>query len=200
MPKSDLVARGDLYRYVLGDAWETLAPQVKGMHAPGFTAHGTLEVRHGRGAIARLLARLSGAPPEAEASAVSLDVVANDSGQTWTRAYGAQETVRVTTKQWVRDGLLVEAYAGLAVHFRIVPDASGAVVYEQVKTTIELGWLSVRLPSFFSPRARGRVGPGPAPDEAKVDVSVSAPLVGLLVSYSGTMKGSFESPREVKDP
>ena len=188
MPKSELVAGGDLYRHVLGEAWTTLAPQVRGMHAPGFSARGTLTVRHGASFLARLLARLSGAPKPAESCQVALDVILAGAGQTWTRAYGDH---RVTTTQWVRDGLLVEAYAGLAVHFRLVPDEAGALVYEQVKTTLELGPFAIRLPSFLAPRARGRVAPGERPDEARVDVSVSAPVVGLLVSYVGTMRGAF---------
>lgn len=118
---------------------------------------------------------------------MALEVTVRESRQTWTRSYGEH---RVTTTQWVRDGLLVEAYAGLAVHFRLVPDGA-ALVYEQVKTTLELGPFALRLPSFFAPRARGRVAPGELENEAVVDVSVSAPLVGLLVSYTGTMRGAF---------
>ncbi len=188
MPRTDLVSGGDLYRHVLADAWPTLAPQVRGMHAPGFSARGTLTVRHGPSLFARWLARLSGAPKPAEACPVVLDVTVAGAGQTWTRAYGEH---KVTTTQWVRDGLLVEAYAGLAVHFRLVPDGTGALVYEQVKTTLELGPFAIRLPSFVAPRARGRVAPGEGPDEARIDVSVSAPIVGLLVSYVGTMRGDF---------
>lgn len=185
----DLVASGDLYRRVLGDAWVTLARQVRGMHAPGFSARGTLTVRHGKSAFARLLAKLSGAPPPSEHCDVTLEVAVSRDRQTWSRTYGRH---RVTTRQWIRDGLVVEAYAGLAVHFRLVPDGAGGLVYEQAKTTLEIGPLAIPLPSFLAPRAKGRVSAGDTADEARVDVSVSAPIVGLLVSYVGIMRGSFD--------
>lgn len=184
MPKVDLVTTGDLYPAIVGEAWQRVAPAVKAMHGPGFRAEGTLTVTHGANAIARLLARLSGAPPPGNDVPVVLVVALDGARQRWSRSYG---THAVVTSQWVRAGRVIEAYAGLAVHFRFEVDAEGALVYRQERTTLEIGPLSIPLPSFFAPRARGRVAPGVGTNEAKVDVSVAAPIFGLLVSYAGTM-------------
>jgi len=182
---ADVLGPGDLYPRVVGEAWARVAPQVKGMHAPGFRAEGTLVVRHGASALARLFARLSGAPPAGDAVKVVLEVAVAGGEQRWSRTYGEH---RVVTSQWVRDGRVVEAYAGLGVHFRFEVDGEGALVYRQERTTLELGPLSIPLPSFCAPRARGRVAPGAGEREARIDVGVALPILGPLVSYAGTMR------------
>lgn len=183
------VREGDLYPPIVGAAWERVAPVVKAMHAPGFRAEGTLRVTHGSNAIARLLARLSGAPPAGEAVAVKLAVAVSGAKQSWSRSYGGHAVV---TSQWVRAGRVIEAYAGLAIHFRFDVDDEGALVYRQERTTLELGPLAIPFPSFVAPRAEGRVAPSATDGAAAVRVSVSAPIVGLLVRYEGTMRPSCE--------
>lgn len=176
---------GDLYPDVVGPAWGRAAEVVRAMHGPGFRAEGTLTVRHGKNAVARLLARMSGAPKEGDDVPVTLVVEVDGRRQRWSRAYRDHAVV---TSQWVRDGRVIEAYAGLAIHFRFEVDDEGALVYRQERTTLELGPLAIPLPSFVAPRAKGRVAPGEGKGLAIVDVSVAAPIVGLLVSYRGTMR------------
>lgn len=176
---------GGLYRRVVGEAWVRVAPQVRAMHAPALRAEGTLTVTHGPRALARLLARMSGAPPAGVAVPVTLEVTRVGARQRWSRRYGEHV---VTTWQLPRAGHVVEVYRALGVHFRLDVDAEGALVYRQVRATLELGPISIPIPRCVAPRARGRVAPGALPGLAALDVSVAAPLVGELVSYRGAMR------------
>ncbi len=175
----------ELYPRLIGEAWARVAPQVRAMHSAELRAEGTMTITHGRSAAARWLARRSGAPDPGERVPVSLHVTADGERQRWSRRYGERD---VTTLQLARAGCMVEVYRGLGVHFRFELDREGALIYRQTRATLELGPISLPLPACVAPRARGRVAPGASPDSAEVDVSVAAPLVGMLVSYRGTMR------------
>lgn len=74
----------------------------------------------------------------------------------------------------------------LELHLRVLV-AGECIRFEQEKVALCLGRVAVRLPPRFGPRLRARAeGEGEA--HFFVTVDVSAPLVGPLLSYWGTVE------------
>jgi hypothetical protein len=153
------------------------------MHGARFRAHGTLDVTHGPSIVARAIARVSGAPPSRLSCPVRLEVAPSERGFRWTRSYDGHVVV---TEQWVEAGRVVEALSGLAIHFDLEVEPSGALVYRHTRTTLGRGPLTVPLPLWLGPRAEGRVAQN-GEGSARISVSVRLPWVGLLVAYEGLM-------------
>ena len=168
-----------LYSSLLGPSWSSLAPAVRRLHA-GNAARGVFAVRRGRG-LAWLIGAILGMPPAAEATAITLAVDEIDGGERWVRRFGGRP---LTTLQWGSGGLLVERLGLGQCWFRLRAEA-GALIFEQVRATFGFRGLSLPLPRALAPRAQGRATP--EGDRVRVDVSMHAPIVGLIVAYEGTV-------------
>ena len=137
------------YRAALGNAFDTLAPQVQRAHLPPLAATGTFDVEHGSTWFAPLLARLLKLPAAGGAQPVSLDVRAEGDHLHWNRHIGA---VRLSTRQHAAGALIVER-AGIGTIVFALAVENGALVYRQVSFSVA----KVPLPRVVAPQVRARV-------------------------------------------
>jgi Domain of unknown function (DUF4166) len=168
-----------LYRRLLGDAFDRLPPVWRRFHdsPTGGSGSGTFRVTRGKGRLANLLANLGGLPRAGDAVPVRLRVVVEGERERWVREFPA---CRMETVQWARDGLLVEAVGPVRLGLRVQPEG------EVLRFDVVRAWvLGVPVPRWLAPRASAVTV---ARDDAwEVDVSLAAPLLGLLVRYQGLL-------------
>ncbi len=176
---------------MLGPAWGELAPAVQRLHGERETALGTFRVRRGRTWMARLLGVVMRMPAAAERVAVTLRVARSPGREHWQRVFGAHP---LASRQWERAGCLVEALGPIQCVFRLHAVA-GALTFEQVGAAVGLGRFRLPLPRFLAPRVRGRahvvMGPEPGAGDdgaVHVEVTISAPGLGLIVGYDGQLE------------
>jgi uncharacterized protein DUF4166 len=166
-----------LYRRILGDAFDTLPPVLRGFHdrEKGGSASGVLSVVHGQGRLCGVLARLGRLPDPATAVPVRLRVVTEGSRERWIREIGDR---RLETVQWNCKGLLVEAVGPFRCGYRVDPSREG------MRLRSVRGWLyALPLPPVLTPRVEAVVTG--QPDAWHVHVRIDLPLLGLLAGYEG---------------
>ena len=168
-----------LYATLLGSAWTSLAPAIRYLHAGRVRARGQFRVRRGAGLAARVISAILGMPTRGEGIPVTLAVEPTEVGETWTRAFGER---RFRTLQWSKGALLVEAFGLVQCVFRLRAEG-GVLVFDQLKALLGIRRFALALPRFLAPRVEGRAEA--RGDAVYVDVSIRAPVVGLLVAYDG---------------
>lgn len=171
-----------LYARVTGDAWFHLAAPVRALHSPGAAtrARGFLRVAHGPHRLTRIIARLFRLPAPAAATPTDLSIAVLDDGEQWQRAFGS---TLVETHQF-SDGLdLVERYSVLEFRFRL--EASDRrLSYHQREAALRFLMFGLRLPGSLAPRIEAHEE-AVAPGRVKIAVTVTLPIVGLLIAYDG---------------
>lgn len=180
-----------LYSEVLGPRWTELHSAVRAMHSTGetLTRTGTFQVRRGTSLIAKFLQAVLGLPKQSAASAVTLRIEPQVTGEHWFRRIG--DVAFDTIQSPATENRLRERVGVVDLYFRLqVTD--GGLKYHQVGAKLALGLLAIPLPRWFAPRVIASEMPC---DEDVVDVSVhvTIPLVGLLIAYEGTL--STEPPK-----
>ena len=174
-----------LYPRLLGASWSSLPEVVRRMHSGGSRrAAGTFDVRHGPGCRFGL-ARLLGLPSSGQALPTLLTVTESGAGERWERRFGGSEFV--TDQRPGPDGRLLERFGLLDLRLELRVE-DGALVYEPAGAGVRLFGVVVPVPRWLSPRVAGRVSADG--DLARVHVQVEAPLLGSLISYSGSVKPS----------
>jgi len=106
-----------VYRQLLGDDFEKLAPVLQRLHSirGGGSASGRVSVVCAN----RWLARLVGFPAACENLPMQLEVEGRDDRETWTRRFG--NDVRRSVQR-CENGLMVEDLGPLRVRFRVFAD------------------------------------------------------------------------------
>ena len=175
-------ARSSAIRECLpSEAWQQLDEAVRRAHEPGTEMHGPFRVEHGRGKVARLLARLARLPPASESVEAFLLIAADGDREHWQRSFGGHP---FHTMQWCESGgIIVERRNSIQLRFRLRV-ADGALRYEQVGAAFCIGAVHLPLPNWLAPRVEAieeHAGAG----RVRVRVSVTLPLVGLLIAYEG---------------
>lgn len=156
------------------------------LHGEGETvrAAGTFRICHGNKCLARILVRLGGLPAAGEAVAIRLSVTPNGAGERWHRNFAGKSLV-----SWQRprpDGLLAEDMGPLEMRFRLeVRD--GALLYHTAGIALRLGPWRVPLPRWCMAKMSGCEWPLGDPRQTAIAVEVCLPLLGLLISYAGTV-------------
>ena len=182
MSKAEAVP--NLYADLLGPAWSELNPTVHKAHLQGETmrASAMFRIRRGRRPLARLLAMLGRLPAEADAAPVQLAVRRVPDGEAWDRRFS---TTRLLSTQFdAGDGLLGEDFGLMKVRFRFAV-SDGALRYATHSAYLTLGGLHIPIPKALAPRILAVESATSDGQRPHIFVSVSAPLVGLLVSYEG---------------
>jgi len=170
---------GELYARLLGDAWRELAEPVRALHSAGGELRGRFVVMHGKGRIARRLAKWSGLPGATKSAETRLKIVADGDRQRWERHFDGE---RLVTTQWAGDdGCLVERIRSWELKFRLRVE-DGALHYEQQRARLCLGPLRIWLPWIPVVSATERAD---GPSRVRVSVNVRLPLIGRLVAYDG---------------
>ena len=172
------------YQRIVGDSWSDLAEPVRQFHtmAKQFQGAGLFTVRHGRGFLARLFARIMRLPAEGEKVPVKLVVVATDDGEQWNRMFADRPFI---TKQGEHPaGYMTERVGLTEIWYRLLV-VDEALHYEQAKASLRLGRLRIPLPRVLAPNISAREWAMPDGRGVNVSVNVKAPLVGLLINYTG---------------
>jgi uncharacterized protein DUF4166 len=180
-----------LYESLVGPAWDALPASVRRAHlgAEGLEAAGVLRVERGSGRAARVLARLCRLPEAGESVPVRLSVRREGPGERWVRSFGARRLV--SSQHACADGLLAERFGPLELRFRLAPTARG-LRYEQGGTALCAGPLHLPLPRWMAPRVTATEEAAPPGDRTRLRVTVSLPVVGLLLAYEGEL--AVEAP------
>ena len=119
----------------------------------------------------------------------TLAIDVHEEGERWRRTFGGRPLT--TAQSFHDDSVLAERFGAIELRFRLHAEA-GALTYHQTGAALLLGPLACPLPRWLQPRVEGHEEPAAFRDEAHVTVRVIVPLVGLLLSYEGTIR----CPRE----
>ncbi len=167
----------------MGDAFDALPREVRAFH-DGQGPHrwsGTATIRRGRGPLARLAALAFRFPEAGEAVPVSVLVEPSGAGEAWTRDFGGHV---LRSRQWAgsRRGerLLFERFGPICVGAALVRDGDRLRLVHRRATC-----LGLPLPRWLWPS-------GEAVETASdgwfcFDVTIRAPLIGLVVAYRGRL-------------
>lgn len=182
-----------LYSRVLGPKWNELHATVRRFHAAGQTvrATGLFRVCHGTNWVSRCATRLARLPAAGEAVAVQLAVIPQDEGEEWSRIFNNRPMCSFQSCR--PNGLLAEAMGPLEIRFRL-DVVDGALIYHPGGAALRLGSLRLPLPRWLAPSVSAWEKQTADPQRIEVSIQVTSPLLGLLVTYGGTVT-IVEAPR-----
>lgn len=170
---------GQLYAVLLGDAWQRLPEEIRGMHDCTKIAEGRASVERGSNILGRLTASLVGFPKTSADIPVRARFDVDRNGETWTRTFGKHS---FSSRQFAGRGrshrLLCERFGPLSFAM--------ALVAEEGKLSLVLRHWSLfglPLPMWLCPRSTSyeTVEDG----RFRFHVEISHPLTGLIVRYRG---------------
>lgn len=171
-----------VYRNLLGDRFKNLPTQVQVFHDPDGVSvwDGTAQVKRGTSPLAKLVCHLFGFPATGEAVPLRLTITPLGNGERWDRDFGGR---RMVTKQVTRDGWLIEHLGLIRIHMRPVIEGDRFSVSPEKWSLFRLPLPKALMPTSenFETEDAGRF---------QFNVSISAPLIGLLVSYRGSLEVS----------
>jgi hypothetical protein len=172
------------YQALLGEAFDTLHPNVRRAHEAPLNAQGIFAVVHGTHRVTRILVALMKLPAAGIRVPVVLSVVLGparmESGpltMRWQRRIGRTP---LSTCQYAHRGFLVEEN-GLGRAVFSLRAANGCLLYEHAW----LRFLFLRVPPALSSRVRARVSPDPQGWHVEVIVEWRG---HLICRYWGTMQ------------
>ncbi len=172
-----------LYRQILGDAFEHLPKQVQSIHGSVNTRKwsGKAEAKQGKGLLARGIAKLIGFPKSAPSIPVNVEMVCRDGGELWTRNFAGKTFSSFQSAGKGRNQYLLEERFGLiTVALALVIEGDRLFLIPRRWSLLGLPLSRFLLPagSSFETQVNG---------EFCFDVEISAPIVGMIVSYRGRL-------------
>ncbi len=175
-----------LYERLAGNAWDSLDVAVRRAHLSGdfFQVRGVFRVWRGQNGLARLLAWLARLPPASEATPIQLTVRPFGDGEQWERLF--DDRPLVSRQREAGPGVLSEWFGPVEFRFQVVV-VEGAIRYALRQVALLAGPLRLPLPRWLSPRLEAGESRGRDEHQAYIRVTVTLPLVGLLVGYEGTL-------------
>lgn len=180
----DDLAHGPIYRTALGSAFDSLPPQVIALHDSGTERRwtGTAKVRRGSGLLARVIAHCISAPPSGDDIPVTVTFEPDDRGEMWTRDFGGK---MFRSHQRLGEGrnahLIVEKFGPIDVSLALV-------IEERQLRLVPTRWSIFGIPLPQSLLPSGNNFESQEGRFFKFDIELAAPLVGLICSYSGTLR------------
>ena len=172
---------GNPYEQILDAPFDALPEQIKALHTGTQTRTwaGQAQVIRGDGVLARLICHIIGFPAEGRNVPVTVVLVQNKGGETWTRTF---DTKTFSSFQELGTGrnahLLIERFGVIKIALAMVLDGDRLYFVPR-----KWWWLCLPLPKFLLPR--GQSFETEADGRFQFDVQISLPLVGLIVSYRG---------------
>jgi len=179
----------ELYQRIIGPAWSNLSDSVRELHLTGeqieMRGQGLLNIRHGSNVMAQLLAWLMRMPAAGDNVPTELVVTSLDQGERWRRSFAGKTLISDQREQV--GNLMLERFGVIELEFNLAV-CDQVLHYQQARAALRVGALRVPLPRWLAPRiVASECG---AADRAGVCVSVevSAPVIGLLMAYTGCIK------------
>ena len=177
-------ADSPLYRKLLGSAFDTLPPRLQELHGAVVVKQwtGHADVRRGSGIMARIVAVVFGFPKAASQASVTVTLSPEDGAERWTRNFDGKVFSSVQSCGTGKNEYL------LMERFGVVSFALAIVVKDGRLCLVPRRWslLGMPMPGFLLPD--GLSFETEEDGEFCFDVEISAPLVGLIVAYKGTLR------------
>jgi hypothetical protein len=171
------------YGTILGPALATLPKPVQDLHSLSKTQTwtGTAQVRGGTTALSRIIARIIGFPKTGNDIPVTVTLARQGNRELWQRNFDGQKFKSI---QWAGQGrnahLLMERFGAITVALAL--ETRGAELH---LTPVSGSLLGIPLPKFMLPH--GDTFETEQNNKFVFDVTIKAPLVGLIVAYRGTL-------------
>lgn len=177
---------GSLYQQILGSSFDKLPTQLQAIHSPQKKHQwvGHAKVVRGNNPFARIVAHLIGFPVQTSRTPVSVTFTPKNNSELWVRKFGEK-----TFRSFQKIGTGRNNYL-LTEHFGLITVALALVLKNNRLYLVPRRWsmLGIPLPKFLLPN-------GESFEQEKdgifqFNVSIKAPLIGLIVSYQGSLKPS----------
>jgi hypothetical protein len=172
---------------VLGAAAAKLDTHVTALYvnARCVRAHGRMDVQRGASMAARLCCALMRLPTAGRDIPVTLAIGRHGNAERWWRRFGDDRPL-VTSQHLAADGALVKRYGVIELRF-VVSSCGGGLRWRSIATRVRIGPVAVRLPAPLQPTVHAVALPT---DYAGiwVRVRITAPIIGRLVTYHGTIE------------
>ena len=172
-----------LYRALLGSAFDDLPSRLREIHDGQDTRQwtGTAHVRRGRGVLARMISSILGFPETTTNVPLHVTFLPEKGTERWTRNFGGKVFSSVQSRGSGRDQyLLVERFGVISVALALVLEGGRLYI-------VPRRWrlAGIPMPNFLLPS--GSTFEYEDKDQFCFNVNISAPFVGLITSYSGTL-------------
>jgi uncharacterized protein DUF4166/saccharopine dehydrogenase-like protein len=184
--RQDTSPDAPLYRKILGEAFDQLPPRLRALH--DFQGQqvwpGKSIVTRGKGTIAHLLAKVFGFPSSAAGTDVEVTLTSGKTEETWQRKFGDKTfSSRQSEGKGRNTSLLVEKFGPVSVSLALV-------VQDDRLNLVPRRWSfwGIPLPKFLLPT--GKSFEAEKEGLFHFNVTIQAPLVGLIVAYQGWLKPS----------
>jgi hypothetical protein len=181
-----------LYERILGQAWAQLASEIRQLHSVTAASSfvGRCTVDRGRNPLAWLIATAVGFPKAGADQSISVQLTREGDGERWVRTSGGSTFSSIQMPGRGRSEWLVrERFGPVSVDMALVVD--GQTLHYIVRRWALFG---ISLPLFLGPRSTAVE----SVMEGKFcfDVTLSHPLIGLIVRYRGVLTAVGEVPRD----
>lgn len=172
-----------LYARILGEAFDTLPPRVKELHAGNAERRwsGIARVRRGRGPLAWLVAAAIGFPRAGDEIPVTVRFTSERGGERWTRNFAGRDFASHQSCGAGKDSYL------LVERFGIASFSLALVVDEGRLLLIPRRWSVLGLPMPRALLPKGISFESEAEGKFRFDVEIALPLVGRIVAYQGAL-------------
>ena len=173
-----------LYQQVLGNAYSALPAQVQALHSSADARQwvGQADIRRGTGILAKLICAIIGFPPTASNVPVEVSFAPEADGERWTRNFDGKIFSSFQKRGTKKNNfLLIERFGIIDIALALVAEADRLFL-------VPRSWscLGIPLPKWLLPK--GQSFETDRNGQFCFDVEISAPLVGLIVSYKGALK------------
>jgi Domain of unknown function (DUF4166)/Saccharopine dehydrogenase NADP binding domain len=173
-----------LYQQLLGSAFETLPAKVQALHGTVEARRwkGLADVKRGSGVLAKIIGRVIGFPAAASQVPVSVAFTPEGDGERWTRQF-ADKTFSSFQQRGVgkNDYLLIESFGVINVALALVVEDTRLFLVPRRWTCF-----GIPLPKYLLPA--GVSFETEKDSQFCFDVEISAPVIGLIVSYKGFLE------------
>ena len=183
----------NIYRDILREQWDDISPKVRNSHLSDEVLHATcsLDVVGSSNVLGTIISRIVSFPAPMKSAKVELHIRSTPHGELWERKFPDRNLRSVQSQS--PDGHLIDRFGMIAFWFRL-ESSNGGIIHHHVRTYIKLGFLNLRLPMFKSPKVISHEEPDAVEEASRINVSVSMPLIGQLLSYSGIVRLLKENP------
>jgi len=168
-----------LFRQVLGGQINTLPPEVQALHEVLHIRRwqGQARITRGAGLLSRLVCRIVGFPPAGNDVPVTVTMHRKGDAEHWLRDFGGKRFHSVMT--WAGDGAVWERFGPFRFEIPFTVQ-DGKLGYPVRRARL----FGVPWPKLLTPKSDAFEGVN-ADGRATFDVTVSLPIVGMLVRYQG---------------
>ncbi|MEM7469972.1 MAG: DUF4166 domain-containing protein [Pseudomonadota bacterium] len=172
-----------LYEKILGADFESLPTPVRNFHArrEEHRYTGRAIVERGRNPISRIVCAIIGFPKPGDGVPVEVTIVPTPQGEQWTRNFaGKRFSSFQAAGSGPNDGLIVESFGPVRVALALKVDDNKLRLLPERWSAF-----GVPLPPFLLPG--GDTFETQKDNVFHFHVEITAPLIGLIVSYEGTL-------------